>query len=263
MTEFGQYQDAYETISLSRTDSGILEMRLHHEGGPYRWDARAGSDRPHREMNEALLNISRDRGNVVVILTGTGEEFSGPPANLGTSSKGDARHWERLQMEGAHLVMDLLNIPAPIISCLNGPAYRHAEIPLLADIVLAADDALVQDSAHFTNRMVPGDGIAILLPFLMGWNRGRYFHLTGQILRAAELKEYGLVNEVMPREQLLPRARELADQLVQNNPVVLRHTRALINAPLKALARDYLDYGLALEALGAVDETVQRTAASS
>jgi enoyl-CoA hydratase/carnithine racemase len=123
--------------------------------------------------------------------------------------------------------------------------------------VLAADDALIQDSAHFTNRMVPGDGIALIMPFLMGWNRGRYFHLMGQKISAAELKDLGLVNEVMPRERLLPRAYEIAEQLVENNPLVLRYTRRIFTGPLKALLHEHFAYGLAYEALAAVDEATR------
>lgn len=254
MIDFAKYKDAFQTIKLERSASGILQMTLHSNGGPYVWDARAGTGVSHQEMGDALQHIARDRENKVVILTGSGDRFSGPQASKATMSRGDTRHWEYLQTHGAHLLMDLLDIPAPMISCINGPAYRHAEIPFLADIVLAADDALIQDSAHFPNRMVPGDGIALIFPFLMGWNRGRYFHLTGQTLSAAELKEMGLVNEVMPRERLLPRAWELAEQLIQNNPLVLRHTRSVLTAPLKALLRQYLELDLALEALAAIDE---------
>ena len=170
-------------------------------------------------------------------------------------SRGDVKHWDRVQFLGNHTMMDLLDIPGPVIGCLNGPAYRHAEIPFVADIVLAADDAFIQDSAHFPNRVVPGDGIGVLFPHLMGANRGRYFHLTGQKLSAAELKDIGLVNEVMPREKLLPRAWELAEQLIQNNPYVLRYTRLLLTAPIKALLRQHLHYGHAMEALAAVDES--------
>ena len=70
----------------------------------------------------------------------------------------------------------------PIISAINGPAWRHSEIPLLSDIVLAADTAAFQDSAHFMSNMVPGDGMHVVYPMLLGFNRARYFLLTGQTL---------------------------------------------------------------------------------
>ena len=119
----------------------------------------------------------------------------------------------------------------------------------------SSDLAFIQDSAHFPNRVVPGDGIAVLFSLLMGTNRARYFHLTSQKLSAAELKDLGMVNEVMPREKLLPRARELAGQLIQNNPYVLRYTRNLLTAPIKTHLRQNLQYGHAMEALAAVEES--------
>ncbi|MCC6533338.1 MAG: enoyl-CoA hydratase/isomerase family protein [Burkholderiales bacterium] len=258
MSNFADYKDAFETIKLERTPSGILQVTLHTQGGPWVWDARARGEKAglsHQELADAASAIARDLENRVVILTGTGDQFSGPPASRNTMSRGDVKHWDRVQFLGNHTMMDLLDIPAPVISCLNGPAYRHAEIPFVADIVLAADDAFIQDSAHFRNRVVPGDGIAVLFPYMMGINRARYFHLTGQTLGAAELKEIGMVNEVMPRERLLPRAWELAEELIQNNPYTLRYTRALLTAPLKMMLRQHLQFGHAMEALAAVDES--------
>lgn len=253
MIEFANYKDTFETIKLERTPNGILEMTLHYKGGPYLWSAQKGAVQ-HKELTAALRNVARDEENRVVIIGATGDQFSGPPADRTTWSRGDARHWDHVQFLEHHLLEDLLDIAAPVIGVLNGPAYRHAEIPFTADIVLAADDALIQDSAHFPNRMVPGDGIAILFPFLMGWNRGRYFHLMGQKIGAKELKELGLVNEVMPRAKLLPRAREIAAQLIENNPLVLRYTREVLTGPLKALMHQHARHQLALEAIAAVDE---------
>jgi enoyl-CoA hydratase/carnithine racemase len=86
----------------------------------------------------------------------------------------------------------------------------------------------------------------------MGWGRARYFHLTGQRLAAQELKDLGLVNEVMPRERLLPRAHELAEQMAKLDTLVLRYTRYALTAPLKTLVREHVPYSRALEALGAL-----------
>jgi enoyl-CoA hydratase/carnithine racemase len=151
--------------------------------------------------------------------------------------------------------MGLLDIDALVISCINGPALRHPEIPLLADIVLAGEEATIQDSAHFVNRTMPGDGMNVIMPLLMGYNRGRYFLLTGQTMDAQRMLELGLVNEVLPRDALLPRARELAEELIQQNPLVLRYTRLIFTHPLKKALHDVLGYGLALEGLAAIDES--------
>lgn len=251
MTRFQDYSEQYPSIRMERRD-GILLLQFHSDGGPLRWGHTGG---PHSQFAHAFGDISRDPENRVVIMTGTGDQFSGPAASKDTFPRGSARDWDVILRNGMQLIMNLLNVEAPVISCINGPALRHAEIPLLADIVLAADDAVVQDSAHFVNRTTPGDGVNLFFPLLMGWNRGRYFLLTGQTLTARELKELGLVNEVWPRERLLPRAWELAEQLIQQNPLVLRYTRLMLTQPLKKLVLDNLGYGLALEALAAVDES--------
>ena len=161
---------------------------------------------------------------------------------------------------GMMLTTNLLNLDAIVISCVNGPVYRHPEIPLLADIVLAAPEACFQDSAHFVNRMTPGDGVNFVFPLLLGLNRARYFLLTGQVLPADEAQRLGLVSEILPRENLLDRAWNLAHDLSRQNPLVLRYTRLLLTHELKRTAVELLGYGAALEGLGVLYETDQRAA---
>lgn len=145
-----------------------------------------------------------------------------------------------------------------MISAINGPALRHSELPLLCDIVLAAEEASFQDSGHFINGLIPGDGMHIIYPMLLGLNRGRYFLLTGQTIEAREAKELGLVSEVLPRQDLLPRAWELAEQLTKQSPLVLRYTRVLLTQYIKRQMHDLLGYGLALEGLGSADSLLNR-----
>jgi enoyl-CoA hydratase/carnithine racemase len=114
-----------------------------------------------------------------------------------------ANAFYRVHWEGRALLMNLLNIEVPVIAAINGPAWRHGELPLLSDIVLAAHTAAFQDSAHFQNGRVPGDGMHIVVPLLLGMNRGRYFLLTGQTLSAQEAKDLGLVAEILPPDRVL------------------------------------------------------------
>ena len=152
--------------------------------------------------------------------------------------------------------MSLLDIEVPMISAINGPAWRHSEIPLLCDIVLAADDVQFQDSAHFPNGMVPGDGMHIVYPLLLGWNRGRYFLLTGQTLDARRRWSWAWSASCCRAPISCPRAWALAEQIAQQPALLLRYTRVLFTQPLKKQLVEYLGYGLALEGLSVVDRTV-------
>src|SRR5262249_10568648 len=198
---------------------------------------------------QAFRDIGSDPDNKVVIMTGTGEVFSGPRATPDRKLRRTASAWDKTYWEGKHLLMNLLNIEVPMISAINGPAWRHSEIPLLCDIVLAAETAQFQDSAHFASDVVPGDGMHIVYPLLLGMNRGRYFLLTGQPLDAAAALRPGLVAEVLPPDKLLARAWDLAEGLTRKPTLLLRYTRLLFTEYLRRQMHDLLGYGLAMESL--------------
>ena len=244
--QFEDYCDKYANLSMRR-DEGILEITLGTDGGPLQWGRQA-----HAELEEAFLNIGRDRQNQVVIMTGTGDEFSGPVAEAEANRaahKQTADEWLELGWESNRLLSNLLAIDVPMISAVNGPAARHAELPVMCDIVLAAENASFQDSAHYSGGLVPGDGGHVVFPMIMGLNRGRYFLLTGQVLGARQAMDYGLVNEVLPQEDLLPRAWELAREIMRQPEMNRRYTRLLLTEQLRRQLQELLPYGLALEGL--------------
>ena len=247
MAKLEEYSHKYQSIRMERRD-GILEITFHTNGGPLQWGGV-----PHEEFPRAFYDIGSDSDNRVVIMTGTGDAFSGPPGNPGSVPKRAPAEWDKTYWEGKHLLMNLLDIEVPMISAINGPALRHSELPLLCDIVLASDNATFQDSGHFINGLIPGDGMHVIYPMLLGLNRGRYFLLTGQTIDAQKALELGLVSEVLPRDELLPRAWALAEQLAQQSPLVLRYSRVLLTQYVKRMMHELLGYGLALEGLGSVD----------
>jgi enoyl-CoA hydratase/carnithine racemase len=240
----------YPSIDLQR-DGGVVEMALHTEGRSLHWDHSVP-----RQLSDAFARIGADPANRVLIVTGTGDVFSGPPGSSTTApALQSAAQWQPLQHAARLMHTTFLDIPFPVISCINGPAERHAELPLLADIVLASDNATIRDSAHFVNRTVPGDGINIVLSSLIGWNRARYHMLTGQAISAPEALRLGLVAELHPRSALLERARQLATDLVRQDPLVLRYTRQLFTHQIRGSLDALEGFGLALEGLALLNAT--------
>lgn len=248
-TRFDDYKDRYRNIAMRRED-GILELRVHTEGGPLHWGRL-----PHAELEEAFLNIGRDRENQVVILTGTGDAFSGPQVQDSGANRNSHRltqdEWAELAWESKGLLSNMLSIDCPMIAAVNGPALRHPELPAMCDIVLAAPTASFQDSAHFNGGLVPGDGVHVVFSLIMGLNRARYFLMTGQELTAEQAREAGLVNEIVPADQLLPRAWAHARRMLEQPEMNRRFARTLITEQLRRQINDLLPYGLALEALAA------------
>ena len=243
---FEDYQDDYTHVAMTRVE-GILEVRLHSDGGPLVW-----GDGPHSELGRCFWEIGSDPDNRVIIITGTGDEFI---ARLDDSWVGamTPQKWNRIFTNGKRLLQALLDIEVPVIGAVNGKSTVHAELALLSDIVIAAEGTVFQDAPHFRYGTVPGDGVHVVWPHLLGPNRGRYFVLTGQRIDARQALEFGVVSEVLPADELRERAWTLARELCRQPDTILRYTREALIAPIRRLVRDDLTTGLALEGLGAFE----------
>ena len=148
-----------------------------------------------------------------MIVTGTGDAFCD---DIDRESFAGRTAWEPIYWEGKRLLKCLLEIDVPVIGAINGPAFIHAEVPLLADIVVAADTAALADKAHFSTGSVPSDGVHLVWPYLLGPRRAKYFLMTNQEISASEALQLGVVNEVVPAAQVHERAWELARGLAEN-----------------------------------------------
>ena len=155
--------------------------------------------------------------------------------------------------EGRKVLMNILDIEAPLIAAVNDPARLHSEYILLADIVLATPSTVFQDKPHFEFGIVPGDGVHLLWQEVIGSVRGRYFILTRQELDAETAKEWGAINEIVSANELRPRAREIAEGLAKLPPLTTKYTRIALTQKLRRLIDEGVTLGLALEGISAAD----------
>jgi enoyl-CoA hydratase/carnithine racemase len=240
-----EYADKYEHVRLERQD-GILLVTLHSGGKSLVWTSQA-----HDELAYCFNDIACDVENKVVVLTGAGDAFCAE-IDFSSFSLGTAADWSHIIFEGQRLINNLLQIEVPVISAINGPVLVHPEIPMLSDITVASEHATFQDSPHFPSGIVPGDGAHTVWMHILGPQRGRYFLLTDQKLEAKQALDYGAVNEVVPREEVLPRAMTLAATIAAKPALARRYARVVLTREIKRLVQDQLSFGLAHEALAAL-----------
>jgi enoyl-CoA hydratase/carnithine racemase len=235
------YSAKYRRARLERSD-GVLQVTLHFDGASLKWDALV-----HEELGYLFNDIAEDPENKLVIITGEGDEFC---TQLHFEDFGSSEpSWAAIHQEGRRLLDNLLKIEAPVIGVVNGPAHIHAEIPLIADIVLCAEEATFQDAVHYPTGWVPGDGCHVVWPALLGRQRASYFLTMGQVIGAAEALRLGFVNEVLPRAALLARAREIAAVILEKPELTRRYTRNLLTHSLRREMHELLSHGLGLEGL--------------
>src|ERR1700751_4388633 len=229
MRRFDTYRESFPNARLTRSKLGVLEVALHTGGGTLIFDGHT-----HEQCADLFHEIGSDSDNRVVILTGSGDAFMETISPEGFDFF-TPQGYDKIYREGRKILMNILDIEAPLIAAVNGPARLPPEFILLADIVLAAPSTVFQDKPHFDFGIVPGDGVNVLWPEVIGSVRGRYFLLTRQELDAQTAEAWGAVNEIVPADRLLPRAREIAEGLAKLPPLTSRYTRIAMTQKLRRI----------------------------
>jgi methylglutaconyl-CoA hydratase len=215
---------AYTTLSL-KYESELAVLTLNRPE-----KRNAISPEMITELMLALDEIETSQARVAIV-TGAGKAFCSG-MDLGETGK-DAvpLQPEELALESsratARLFRRIYDFPIPLIAAVNGPALAGGcGISTLCDFTLAATEAkfgYTEARIGFIPALV-----AVFLIRQVGEKRARDLLLTGRIFGAEEAHQLGLVNEVIPSDQLLKRARELAAQLMELSPTSLVRTKRLL-----------------------------------
>lgn len=242
------YFDRFQNLNLTRDDAGVLVLRFHSDGGPIVFTGQT-----HADLPVALEEISLDRDNRALVITGTGDAFidqiDGP--SLGEIFKPAV--WEKTRVEGAKVLQRLIELPMPVVGVANGPAIVHSEYLLLADIHIASERATYGDLPHPSFGISGGDGVHIVWEEVVGSARAKWLLWTGDSIDAQTALQWGVVSEVVAHERALERGIEIARTLAAKPPLYRTVQKQTLNLNLRRRIVNDVPVGMALEGLTAAD----------
>lgn len=203
----------------------------------------------------ALHRVGRDRSVRAVILTGAGTAFSsggnlqkiGMPGELGGGDPVETPDGYRYGIQRIPLAFESFELPT--IAAVNGAAIgAGCDLACMCDIRIAGASAYFAES-FVKVGLIPGDGGAWLLPRIVGFSKASEMALTGDSVDAGEALSCGLVSRVVPDEELLPAARQLARRIAVNPPHATRMAKRLLMQGRDQRLDQHLDLAAAMQSL--------------
>ena len=187
-----------------------------------------------REFCRTMQQLRTDREVGCVIITGAGRAFC---AGLDLKELSNDSLREQSNVNFVSVIEDM---DVPVIAAVNGFAVTGGfELALACDMMIAADTAQFADT-HARVGVMPGGGMTARLPRAVGIRKARELSLTGNYLSAADAERMGLVNRVVPRDQLMKTARELAGQILSSDQMIVRNLKRLYDLSSHATLGDAL-----------------------
>ena len=183
------------------------------------------------ELHAAFSDLEKDDTVQVIILTGSGEKAFVAGADIAEFANFSAQEGTQLAAEGHQKVFDHIeNLKKPVIAAVNGFALGGGlELAMACHFRVASENAKM-GLPEVTLGLIPGYGGTQRLPQLVGKGRAMEMILTATMITAAEAKEYGLVNHVVPQAELIEFCQGLAQKICKNAPVALSEAINAINA---------------------------------
>jgi enoyl-CoA hydratase len=235
--------------------SGIYEFIIYEKTDRVAWITlnrpeamNAQSDGLRMELVDALEQASEDEEVFVVVITGSGDKAFSAGADVAqyvtrvpsyvVSQKYILRPFELIR-----------NMTKPVVACVNGLALgAGCELMISCDIIIAADDVKIGQT-EVRVGLIPGGGGTQVLPRLVGEKKAKELIFTGRMITAEEAKDLGIINQVVPREQLREATDNLVNELLRNSPAIIGLAKIAINRSLEIPLQAGMSYERDLFAL--------------
>src|SRR3954470_19367775 len=196
------------------------------------------------ELRAAFHDIKNDAAVRVVIFTGSGEKAFIAGADISELAKHDAVRGKEYTHRGQNVLNLIENLGKPVIACINGFALGGGcEIAMACTMRLASENAKL-GQPEVKLGIIPGYGGTQRLPRLVGKGIAMQLLLTGEMITAQEAHRIGLVNEVIPANQLITRAEAIAQSIIKNAPLAIQYCLEAVNHGMELTQQE----GLYLEA---------------
>ena len=232
---------------LYSVDDGIATITLNR---PERMNAMGGT--LTRDVRLRAKEAEEDPHVRAVIITGAGRGFcAGMDLKDRSQGKG-ARSWQQ-RLRGMEAPRTFLNMNTPTIAAVNGAAIGGGfELAMLCDYRIGSDRARMSDMHVKIGASADLAGF-LTVPRVVGWANACKILLTGEIFEAQELLRMGILDEVVPHDELMDRARAFARRIACNAPLAVQMTKRLLRSANPIALDDVQDYSLLLT--GAVQQT--------
>ena len=229
----------YTTIGYEKAD-GIATITLNRPDNMNTYNIEMLN-----ELDSVLETVTQDDEIRAVIITGEGRAFSAGADVKGVEGllglKEELPETEDTLKMIVRVVIAIRQVPKPVVAALNGVVAGGASNFVLAcDLVVASEKARM--AQNFINiGLVPDGGGTYFLPALIGYQRTAEIFFTGKILSAQEALDLGLYNRVVPPEEVMSAARELAEELAQKPTAAIAAGKAILNRETIPVLRSYLE----------------------
>ena len=232
-------RNEFETITVGRRDNHVLVVTLNRPEAANALNTRMGLD-----LMELFEGLTVDLEELrAVVLTGQGDKAFCAGGDLKQRNGMSDEAWQAQHLVFERMLRAILACPIPVIAAVNGAAYGGGcEIAAAADFVYAASNARFA-LTEVTLGIMPGAGGTQNLPRAVGERRAKELILSGLPFSAEEAERWGLVNRVLPAEELLDATLAIADRIARNGPLSVRQAKQAIHRGLQMSLAD----GLAFE----------------
>lgn len=193
---------------------------------------------------DAVTRCAQQDDVLAVIITGEGKAFCAG-GDIKHFLSRDLRPWDLkdfLQRKVHPVAVAMDSLEKPLIAAVNGAAYGAGmDMTLYCDVRIASDKAKFRES-YIELGMAPGDGGAFALPRIVGPGKAMEWLLTGRPIALDEALSSGLVNAVVPHDELMAEAKKMAQLIAGHSPLGVRLTKKAVKQGITSDLANHLDY---------------------